>query len=191
MTVASTGVSDSTIRGNAGLKAMARWDPPGWAMAVGKHIPMPPQNTTPGRIQLVTGDGVRETQVPYLHLVPEDEEDPEECAIADAAVAWARELAVSGVVAEIPHDVPPQLLPASVLGHEQPAITAGHAPGTLGHVPVPPRMTLPDAYASGMFGDREYEAVRKAVQRAALKPAGKRGTAHEYDVADLNTLARK
>ena len=50
-----TGVKDSTIRTNAGIKAMARPDTPGWNMAVGKHIPMPPPTTTPGRIQLVTG----------------------------------------------------------------------------------------------------------------------------------------
>ena len=90
------GVSDSTIRTNAGIKAMARWDPPGWAMAVGKHVPMPPQNTTPGRIHVVTGDGVRETQVPYLHLDDKDE------AVAEEAVRWARDLAVSGTVAQIP-----------------------------------------------------------------------------------------
>ena len=188
LTVASTGVSDSTIRGNAGIKAMARWDPPGWAMAVGKHIPMPPQNTTPGRIQLVTGDGVRETQVPYLHL------DDKDTDVADAAVAWARELAVSGVVAEIPggpEGVPPQLLPASVLGHERPSLTAGQEPGTVGHGTFPPRKTLPEAWRDGMFGDREYEAVRKAAQRAGLEAKGRRGSAHVYDVEDLRALTRE
>ena len=65
-------------------------------MAVGKHIPMPAQNTTPGRIQVVTGEGVRETQVPYLHLDDKDED------VAEEAVRWARDLAVSGTVALIP-----------------------------------------------------------------------------------------
>jgi len=185
LTVQSTGVSDSTIRTNAGIKAMARWDPPGWAMAVGKHIPMPPQNTTPGRIQVVTGEGVRETQVPYLHLDDKDE------AAAEEAVRWARDLAVSGTVALIPSDVPGQLWPASVLGHARPSIEAGQEPGTAGHVPPAPRLTLPEAHAQGMFGDRNYEAVRKAVQRARLQPAGKRGTANEYDIDDLHDLARR
>jgi hypothetical protein len=189
LTVQSTGVSDSTIRTNAGIKAMARWDPPGWAMAVGKHVTMPPQTTIPGRIHVVTGDGVRETQVPYLHLDDKDE------AVAEEAVRWARDLAVSGTVALIPSDVPEQLWPASVLGHERPAIEAGQGPGTLGHVsgspPPPVLLTLPEAYAQGMFGDREYEAVRKAVQRARLKPAGRRGTANEYEIDDLHALAEK
>ena len=101
---------------------MARWDPPGWAMAVGKHVTMPPQTTIPGRIHVVTGDGVRETQVPYLHLDDKDE------AVAEEAVRWARDLAVSGTVALIPSDIPEQLWPASVLGNanlERPAIEAG------------------------------------------------------------------
>lgn len=185
LTVASTGVSDSTIRTNAGIKAMARWDPPGWAMAVGKHVTMPPQTTIPGRIHVVTGDVPREVQVPYLHL------DDEDTAVSDKAVAWARDLAVSGTVALIPSDVPGQLWPASVLGREQPSIEAGQGPGTVGHVPPSPRLTLPEAHAQGMFGDREYEAVRKSVQRAKLKPAGKRGTAHEYEIDDLRALAQK
>lgn len=185
LTVASTGVSDSTIRTNAGIKAMARWDPPGWAMAVGKHVPMPAQTTIPGRIHVVTGDVPREVQVPYLHL------DDEDTAVSDEAVAWARVLAVSGTVALIPSDVPEQLWPASVLGHERPSIEAGQGPGTAGHVPAAPRLTLPEAYAQGMFGDREYEAVRKAVQRARLEVAGKRGTANEYEIDDLHDLASK
>jgi len=185
LTVQSTGVSDSTIRTNAGVKAMARWDPPGWAMAVGKHVPMPAQTTIPGRIHVVTGDGVRETQVPYLHLDDKDE------AAAEEAVRWARDLATSGTVALIPSDIPEQLWPASVLGRERPSIEAAHSSGTVGHVPSPPvLLTLPEAYAQGMFGDREYEAVRKAAQRR-LKPVSKRGTANEYEIDDLHALASK
>ena len=184
MTVDSTGVKDSTIRANAGIKAMARWGG-GWHLAVGKHIPMPPPSDIPGRIQLVTGDGVRETQVPYLHL-----DDPDE-AVAEEAVQWARDLAVSGTVALIPSDLPEQLWPASVLGHERPAIEAGQDPGTAGHETGPVRLTLVEAYAQGMFGDRNYEAVRKAVQRAGIEPAGRRGAAHEYEIDDLHALASK
>ena len=131
LTVDSTGVKDSSIRSNAGIKAMARWDGPGWGMAVGKHIPMPAPSTIPGRIQLVTGgEPPRETQVPYLHLDDKDED------VAEEAVRWARDLAVSGIVATIPggpEGVPPQLWPASVLGQELPAIEAGQWPETVGH----------------------------------------------------------
>ena len=43
-----------------------------------------------------------------------------------------------------------------------------------------------------MFGNRNYEAVRKAVQRARpANPPGKRGTAHEYEIDDLHALAEE
>ena len=57
LTADSTGAKDSTICGNAGVKAMVNPDGPGWNMVVGKHVPLPPQTTIPGRIQLVTGAG--------------------------------------------------------------------------------------------------------------------------------------
>jgi hypothetical protein len=189
LTVDSTGVKDSSIRSNAGIKAMARWDGPGWAMAVGKQIPMPPPSTIPGRIQLVTGgEPPRETQVPHLHLDDKDE------AVAEAAVKWARELAVSGTVAKIPsgpEGVPPQLWPASVSITELRAIEAGHGTGTGATGTALVTMTLPQAYATGMFGDRKYEAVRKALQRSGVKPAvsGAAGVAHKYYLKDLQALA--
>ncbi len=155
LTVDSTGVKDSSIRSNAGIKAMARWDGPGWGMAVGKHIPMPAQTTIPGRIQLVTGDGVRETQVPYLHLDDKDEE------VAEAAVKWARELAVSGTVAQIPggeEGVPPLLWPASVIGQS--------------HLSL-----VPAAQEAGSPRDTGEPAVmislRQAVAEETLRPAGR------------------
>jgi hypothetical protein len=188
LTVASTGVSDSTIRGNAGIKAMARWDPPGWAMAVGKHIPMPPQNTTPGRIQVVTGDGVRETQVPYLHLDDKDE------SVSDKAVAWARELAVSGTVAQIPggpQGVPPQLWPASVLRHEPLAIEAGQSARTGMTVISPADLTIAEAVGDGIYGERSLGAVRRRVNRSGLKPSGQRGDGSlTYTRADHIRAAR-
>lgn len=197
LTVESTGVKDSTIRTNAGIKAMARHDPPGWAMAVGKHVPMPPPSDIPGRIQLVTADGVRETQVPYLHL---DDPDPD---VAGKAVAWARQLAVSGIVAKIPtgpEGVPPQLWPPSVLGQERLALPAGQGAGTPGTVPGPaallPPMTLSQAYAEGIYGDRKYEAVRKAIQRLAGRapePAerGSAGLPHKWTAEDHHAMARE
>ena len=166
LTVDSTGVKDSSIRSNAGIKAMARWDGPGWGMAVGKHIPMPPATTIPGRIQLVTGDGVRETQVPYLHLDDKDEE------VAEEAVRWARELAVSGIVAQIPsgpEGVPPQLWPASVVGQSNfslvPAVRGvSETPRTEAPVMIPLRQAV--AEETLRFSGRDpLGAARKASQR--------------------------
>ena len=185
LTVQSTGVSDSTIRTNAGIKAMARWDPPGWAMAVGKHVTMPPQTTIPGRIHVVTGDGVRETQVPYLHLDDRDE------AVADEAVTWARQLAVSGTVAQIPtgpEGVPPPLWPASVRRTAVLAPDAGQEPAVLRQSSD---LTIREAVSDGVFGSLSLEAARKRVQRAGIRDTGRRGDGqYEYARADLFAAAR-
>lgn len=190
LTAESTGVKDSSVRSNCGIKLMARWDRPGWDMVVGKHIPMPPQTTTPGRIQVVTGQAVRETQVPYLHL---DDKDTE---VSDKAVAWARELAVSGAVALIPsgpEGVPPQLWPPDVAAR---AISS-HNPPELGDVvrqepSQPPAKTLREAVDEGVFGRRSLAAVRKAVERAENPPEqyGTRDGAHTYLLTDLHTFAK-
>lgn len=190
LTVASTGVSDSTIRTNAGIKAMARWDPPGWNMAVGKHVTMPPQTTIPGRIHVVTGDGVRETQVPYLHLDDKDE------AVAEEAVRWARDLAVSGVVAQIPSGpagIPPQLWPASVLKDanlERPALEAGQGAETARNgTDMPVLMSLRQACAEGILrlGSADpLGAARKAAQRPGFpEVAGWDGRTALYSKAEL------
>ena len=172
LTVESTGVKDSTIRTNAGTKAMIRHDGPGWAMAVGKSVPMPAASTIPGRIQLVTGgEPPRETQVPYLHLDDKDEE------VAEKAVRWARDLAVSGTVAQIPsgpEGVPMQLWPACVLGEanlDLPAIEAGQGPETLGHGTLsdsPVLVSLRQAVVEETLrfdGRDPLGAARKASQR--------------------------
>ena len=106
---------------------------------------------SPAGYSVVTGDGVRETQVPYLHLDDKDE------AVAEEAVRWARDLAVSGTVAQIPsgpEGVPEQLWPASVLGHERLAIEAGQGPGTARTVIPPADLTLAGGGTrTGMFGE--------------------------------------
>ena len=125
--VESTGVKDSAIRSQTGIKAMLRWDAPGWNMAVGKDIPMPPRTSTPGRAQIVTGgDTPKETQVPYLGLDRED-------ATGAAAVGWARQLAISGTVAQIPtgpEGIPSELWPTAV------AAAAGGVVGQTESLPV-------------------------------------------------------
>lgn len=190
LTAASTGVSDSSIRTNAGIKLMARHDRPGWDMVVGKHIPMPPQHTTPGRIHVVTGEGVQETQVPYLHL------DDKDTKVSDRAVAWARKLAVSGVVAKIPvgpEGVPLKLWPPSVAAQ----LPSSHTPSELGDVvrqepAEPPAMTIREAVERGVFGDRSLSAARKAIERADPRPEpqGTRDGAHLYLLSDLHAIAK-
>lgn len=173
LTVESTGVKDSTIRTNAGIKAMARHDPPGWGMAVGKHVPMPPPSTAPGRIHLVTGDGVRETQVPYLHLDDKDED------VAEAAVRWARELVLSGTVAQIPsgpEGVPPELWPASAMSQNAGlSLVPAQGPETVGHGTGGPVMvSLRKAVAEETlrFAGRDpLGAARKASQRPGFPEA--------------------
>ena len=196
LTVESTGVKDSTVRTNAGIKCMLRWDGAGWVMAVGKHIPMPAQTATPGRMQLVTRDGPREIQAPYLHLDDEDEE------VAEKAVKWARELAVSGKVAQIPsgpEGIPPQLWPACVLKQEHLALMpaqGGLSTMTSPDVPVTGTVvvTLAEAVSRGIIGPT-IQAVRKARSRGDFpEPVGERpGTGHPamlYNISDLHAWSR-
>jgi hypothetical protein len=196
LTVESTGVKDSTIRGNAGHKAMVRWELPGWVAACGKHVPMPAPPTIPGRIQVVSAGKAQETQVPYLHLDDDDEE------VAEKAVRWAREFAVSGVLAQIPSGpdgIPQELWPPCALGQELPAIGAGQGPGALGQVPPgapwgPDVITLRDAVEAGYFGTRTLETVRSAAKRDPMfpRPASTEGVAgFTYDDAELRQYASR
>jgi hypothetical protein len=190
LTVESTGVRDSTIRTNAGIKAMiARLDKPGWDMAVGKHVPMPSPSTIPGRIHLVTGgEPPRETQVPYLHLDDEDE------AVAEEAVRWARAMAVSGAVAQIPsgpQGVPPQLWPASVRRRgDYLALEAGQGAETVGHrTDMPVLMSLRQACAEEILrlGSKDpLGAARRAAQRPGFpEKQGWNGSEALYSKAEL------
>jgi len=200
LTVESTGVKDSTVRTNAGIKAMVRYDANNWNMQVGKRFPMPPEPTEPGRIQLVTARGVQETQVPYLGLDQDSEE-------GEKAVTWAREYAVSGTVAALPtgqYGIPEGLWPVPVAepvtnvpDNEKLAITAGQdaevrdSPGV---APVlrllrPRLVTGPEAIEQGLLPNFDsWESARKALQRdtGAPQPTGtKRGNAPHYDQGEL------
>jgi hypothetical protein len=190
LTAQSTGVSDSSVRGNAGIKVMARYDANNWNMVVGKHIPMPAEPTAPGRVQLVTGQRVREVQIPYLRLDDEGAEGEE-------AVRWARSYAVSGQVALLPtgpEGIPPALIPACVVG--QPhfaslgAVTAGQEPETpspgTGLPPHP--VTLREACDAGLL-HMKLGAARKAAQRPGFpQPMGWDGPAALYDPSELKAF---
>jgi hypothetical protein len=183
LTAQSTGVSDSSVRGNAGIKCMARYDPNNWNMVVGRHIAMPPEPTTPGRIQVVTARGVAETQVPYLRL---DQDGPE----GEEAVRWAREWAKGGKVALLPsgpEGIPLNLWPPDVLGQVLPHIGAGQEPGTsLRTVPgSPPLITLRKACAVEILCCN-LDAARKASQRPGFPPVrGWDGPAALYNATEL------
>lgn len=189
LTAASTGVSDSTIRTNAGIKCMVRYEPPGWNMVVGKHVPMPPQPALLGRMQLVTAGTVRETQPPYLHLDDKDEE------VADKAVRWAREYAVSGTVAQFltgEEGVPRELWPPCVLGQAPLAIDAGQGPGSPGTgTGLPPLMSLRRACAENIL-KCSLDAARKASQRPGFPAvAGWDGPAALYSAAELKAFTER
>ena len=96
LTADSTGAKDSTIRGNAGIKAMIRPDAPGWNMVVGKHIPLPPQSTTPAASN---SSPARPSGKPRSPTSTFDDKDR---GRRRPGGRWARELAVSGTVAKIP-----------------------------------------------------------------------------------------
>jgi len=204
LTVECTGVKDSTVRANAGIKAMVRYDTNNWNMQIGKRFPMPPEPTEPGRIQLVTARGVQETQVPYLCL-DQDKGDEE----GDKAVAWAREYAVSGQVAALPtgkHGIPQRLWPVPiaepVLGQLQLSQNADSTPGQNPETPRTVSTETPAIEAPVTLSEACDEetgfltcgliAARRASTRPGFPPScGHRGAAKLYWPADLRAkLAR-
>ena len=57
-------------------------------------------------------------------------------------------------------------------------------------------MTLPQAHAQGIYGDLNYEALRKAIQRLedrAPEPVerGSKGRPHKWTVEDHHAMARE
>ena len=125
--------------------------------------------------------------MPYLHLDDKDE------AVAEEAVRWARALAVSGTVAQIPSGpagVPPQLWPASVrrttpmlaLPPGQSALVVRQTAG----------LTIREAVDEGIFGRLSLEAARRRVGRAGIKATDYRSDGqHEYAREDLGKAARR
>lgn len=132
------------------------------------------------------GEPPRETQVPYLHLDDEDE------AVAEEAVRWARRMAVSGTVAQIPggpEGVPPQLWPVSVLQDANlalPALEAGQGAETSRtRTGTPVMMSLRQACAEEVL-TMSLDAARKAAQRPGFpEVAGWDGKTALFYLAEL------
>jgi hypothetical protein len=182
ITAAATGANDSSVRGNIGISCMARYTPSSWSKMTA--VPMPPVPTVPGRIQVVTAAGVRETQVPYLHLDDKDE------AVADAAARWAREYAVNGKFTRCPDWMPGAVAVPGVPGLpqiEQGGSDLGFVPGTCPVVPAlpPTAVTLTKARELGIL-QLSKAAANKASQRPGFPDSiGWDGPARIWDALDL------
>jgi len=169
------------VRENMGIRCMARYTQNSWKMLAG-DTPMPPSPSVPGRVQCLASGTVREAQVPLMDL------------------EQARELATGGIVTPCPAGMPgaspdreltgipvsPPRAPVTWPSDQGLSLGLGH-----GRPARPPRKTLSEAHAEGMFGERTLWAVRKAAQRAELEPDGVRGTAHEYEIGKLYALAKE
>lgn len=165
LTADVTGSRDSSVKANVGIKAMSRYDGPGWATAVGKNVPMPPPPSVLGRIQLVTPGGTYETQTPK------------------ADYPLYRELATSGVLTECPAGMPRI---GGVPGGRELVAPAAEQAIVLG---PPPSVGQPGvALSEAAWGvvDRSLDALRKASQRPGFPPpVGMRGQAYLYDPVQL------
>lgn len=168
LTAAALGGGD--VRENMGVRVLARYTANSWKMQAG-DLPMPPSPDTPGRVQVVTGGTVREAQVPLMDL------------------AQCRELALSGTVTPCPADMPGiTASPVAVLpaGRSDNGSDQGFV---LGQGRPPGMMTLREAADGGLFPS--LAAARKAVQRRALKPAGRDGSSNLYFISDLAGTVRR
>ena len=170
VTAEVTGSKDSSVKQSVGVWAMSRYGAAGWKTAVG-DVPMPPVPDVPGRMQLVTGRKVTETQPPLIDM------------------SFAREYAVSGQVSLCPAG-----MPGAVTGTRIPSLEASDQ-----HV-VPVTDARPAAAGGRAVTLKEAVDLRIVHPRttaAALKMARfrdeefpaplpeMRGTAKLYDPAAL------
>jgi len=155
-----------------------------WKLLAGGHA-QPPKSGHPGRYQLIRRQGVTEYQgVLY------DKNKLRSNAIA-------RELAMSGTIGQVPHDMPfvyrgPLLVPAGIghgdlarqEGSEQPVVLGPEA-GVLTAGEGPARaVTLAEAVTAGVFVS--IAAARKAAQRRGWEAVGgTKAGGFQYRVEDL------
>ena len=166
LTAASMGGGD--VRENMGVRVLARYTANSWKMQAG-DLAMPPSPDTPGRVQVVTGGTVREAQVPLMDL------------------GQCRELALAGAVTPCPDDMPGIAPGPAVPAIEQ--LNSGPDQGfVLGQDRPPGTITLREAARDGLFPS--LAAARKAVQRRALKDAGREGSSNLYFIGELAGIAR-
>jgi hypothetical protein len=178
LTAAATGSNDSSVRGNIGIALMARYTPQSWkAMSA---LAMPPVPTTPGRVQVVTAGGIRETQVPYLHLDDKNE------AVATVAAQWAQKYATSGTLTVCPAGMPGATVQGVPVGRQLVRV-GSEQPIVLGQGPVVPypagSATLREMADAGLF--RTVDAARKAAQRNGFTVVGERDRANLYDLNEI------
>ena len=170
------------VRNVLGMRLLGGYQPQQWTSCVGTR-PVPEAPAQKGRFCLVSG-GQTWVQALVGHL-----DKNESAAIWRDYARAGRRLdgtpAAGG--AAVPANVRGTVF-VSDLGKD------GMSHGlSLGHVPA--SMTLPEAVKQGIFGDRKYDAVRKAMQRAESVPdpikRGGQGVPHEWAVSDLYAMARE
>jgi hypothetical protein len=175
LTAKSTGSSDSSVRESHGLLALSRFSSRTWQM-LAPQLAMPRIPNEPGRIQLITANGVREVQTPFIDL----DHDPEP----------AREYAMSGTVTPCPAGMPGRQVtatgfPALKSGPDLPFVTVTDTPPLTA---APRLVSLSDAVRLGhVHPETTLAALRMARHRDDAFPerAGLRGMTHLYDPAAL------
>ena len=160
------------VRENIGVRMLARYTQNSWKMQAG-DIPMPPPSRVPGRWQQIASGEVTEVQVPYVDM------------------EQARELAVGGLVTACPPGMPGR---AGVMSVPRLALPPGVSDQRIVQgqcEEIATGLTVKEAVAEGIFGQRSIDTARKRVQRAGLEPAGQRGDgSYTYDRAALFAAAR-
>ncbi len=174
LTAEATGSRDSSVKENCGIKMLSRYGPKGWRI-MADDIPMPPSPEAMGRIQAITGRGVRETQTPEMAPV-----EARRMVLASDMAALP-----SGMPCQAPRPVTasvPALVSGSDLGRE--TVTGGPAVSPGG----PDRVTIGEAVRLGLVHPATtVGALRMARFRDPDFPAraGARGSEYEYDTAAL------
>jgi hypothetical protein len=171
LTAEATGSRDSSVKENCGIKLLARYGQKGWRI-MADDVPMPPSPSVLGRVQVVTGQRVREAQVPEM--------DPVE----------ARAMVLAGDMAVLPYDMPckPRQL-VTVSGARELDSAPDLRAETVPVSPPPGRVTLSEAVRKGILHPATtVPALRMARFRdrdGFPRRAGLRGAEHEYDAAEL------
>lgn len=151
-------------RENIGVIALARYRPSTWKMLV-PDLAMPPKDLTPGRLHVVS-DQVQTAQGIFM------------------STAEAKELALSGVVAQLPHNMPGTRRATAEPAVPETARTGSElALATVSAPPVPDAVTLREAVEAGLLSGLTLAGARTARHRDDTFPrrVGRDGVAELYD----------